>query len=123
MAHFAQLTPKYHVTQVIVINNDALNNLDFPQSESIGISLCRSLFGDTTNWVQTSYNASFRKNFAGIGSRYDSVLDAFIDPQPYPSWSLNTDTCKWEPPVPKPDDNKELYVWDETTKSWKPIGT
>lgn len=83
-------------------------------------------------WVQTSYNTrggvhlgqdlmpdggvALRKNYAGIGCTYDSVLDAFIPPKPYPSWLLDEDTCLWNSPIPSPDDG--LYDWDEETKSW-----
>ena len=79
-------------------------------------------------WIQTSYNTHggvhrlggtpLRKNYAGVGHIYDRHKDAFYEPQPYPSWTLNTTTCLWEPPVAYPSDDKS-YVWDETTKSWK----
>ena len=117
MANFAQLNEKYIVTQVIVVNNETIDNLPFPESEPMGVAFCQSLLGPTTNWKQTSYNASFRKNYAGIGFTYDQALDAFIPPQPYPSWLLNTTTCQWEAPVPYPNDGK-TYVWDEATLSW-----
>lgn len=84
-------------------------------------------------WIQTSYNTrggvhygpdgepdggeALRGNYAGIGCTYDPVLDAFIPPQPYPSWVLNTTTCQWQAPVPYPDDGK-MYIWDEATLSW-----
>ena len=117
MANFAQLNEKYIVTQVIVVNNETIDNLPFPESEPMGVAFCQSLLGPTTNWKQTSYNASFRKNYAGIGYTYDPALDAFIPPKPYPSWLLNTVTCQWEAPVPYPNDGK-TYVWDEATLSW-----
>jgi len=117
MANFAQLDGGYLVTQVIVVNNETIQDLPFPESEPMGVAFCQSLFGSTTVWKQTSYNANFRKNYAGIGYAYDSVMDAFIPPQPYPSWLLNTTTCQWEAPVPYPDDGKEYY-WDEVTLSW-----
>lgn len=117
MANFAQLNEKYIVTQVIVVNNETIDNLPFPESEPMGVAFCQSLLGSTTNWKQTSYNASFRKNYAGIGFTYDQALDAFIPPQPYPSWLLNTVTCQWEAPVPYPNDGKN-YKWDEATLSW-----
>lgn len=78
-------------------------------------------------WIQTSYNTRagvhttggipLRKNYAGIGYSYDSELDAFIPPQPYPSWFLNPSTCCWEPPIPYPDD-EHCYQWDETSQKW-----
>lgn len=116
MSHFAQLDGASNVTQVVVINNDAIDNLAFPDSEPVGTAFCQSLFGADTVWKQTSYNANFRKNYAGIGFVYDSVLDAFIPPKPYPSWLLNNSTCQWEAPVPYPSDGE--YYWDESTQSW-----
>lgn len=81
-------------------------------------------------WVQTSYNTKgnvhvlggtpFRKNYAGKGHTYDSVRDAFYQPQPYPSWTLNETTCKWEAPVAFPTDGK-IYEWDEDTTNWTEI--
>jgi hypothetical protein len=117
MASFAQLNENSIVIDVIVVNNDTIDNLPFPESEPVGVAFCQSLYGSTTVWKQTSYNANFRKNFAGIGYTYDPVLDAFIPLQPYPSWLLNTTTCQWQAPVPYPNDGKR-YVWDETTQSW-----
>lgn len=81
-------------------------------------------------WVQTSYNTlggvhklggtPLRKNFAGEGYIYDSERDAFYAPQPYPSWTLNEETCIWEAPVAHPNDGK-VYVWNETTKAWDEV--
>ena len=117
MANFAQLDGAYTVIEVVVVNNETINNLLFPESEPVGVAFLQSLFGSTTVWKQTSYNANFRKNYAGIGYTYDPVLDAFIAPQPYPSWVLNTTTCQWQAPAPYPDDGK-TYMWDEATLSW-----
>jgi hypothetical protein len=117
MAHFAQLNPAYVVIDVIVVNNDVIDNLPFPESEPIGIAFCQSLYGPETIWKQTSYNANFRKNYACISGNYDPVLDAFIGPKPYPSWLLNTTTCQWQAPVPYPNDGN-YYYWDEATLSW-----
>lgn len=117
MAHFAQLNEANVVAQVIVVNNATIDNLPFPESEPVGVEFCQSLFGPDTVWKQTSYNASFRKNYAGAGFTYDATLDAFIPTKPFPSWLLNTTTCQWEPPVPYPDDGK-MYYWDEATESW-----
>jgi|TARA_B110000263_G_C15302538_1_gene508730 hypothetical protein len=68
-------------------------------------------------WVQTYYDGSTRKNYAGTGFTYDSTKDAFIPPQPHSSWTLNETTCKWEAPVTKPDDDK-FYTWNEATTNW-----
>ena len=122
MANFAQLDGAYAVIEVVVVNNETINNLPFPESEPVGVAFLQSLFGSTTVWKQTSYNANFRKNYAGIGYTYDPVLDAFIAPQPYPSWLLNTTTCQWQAPAPYPDDGK-TYMWDETTLSWVLVET
>jgi hypothetical protein len=117
MAHFAKLDTNNVVTEVIVVNNAVIQNLPFPESESIGVEFCQSLYGANTLWKQTSYNASFRKNYAGFGYSYHADIDAFVAPQPYPSWILNTDTAQWEAPVPYPTDGK-MYFWDEPTLSW-----
>ena len=117
MAYFAQLDDASLVINVIAVNNDTIDNLPFPESEPIGVAICQSLYGSDTVWKQTSYNSNFRKNYAGFGFTYDSVLDAFIPPKPYPSWLLNTTTCKWNAPVPKPQDG-QIYYWDEATLSW-----
>lgn len=115
MAHFAQLDDSNVVTQVIVVANEELL-LDGAESETKGVIFCKSLFGDDTKWVQTSYNANFRKNYAGIGYTYDPIADHFYAPQPYPSWVLNDD-AQWEAPVARPDDNK-FYTWNEDTQEW-----
>jgi len=117
MANFAQLDAASIVTQVIVVNNATIDNLPFPESEPVGIAFCQSLYGPDTIWAQTSYNASFRYNYAGIGYTFDVTEQAFIPPNPYPSWLLNTNTYQWEAPIPYPDDGK-MYYWDETTLSW-----
>ena len=66
---------------------------------------------------RTSYNNNIRKNFAGIGYTYDPDRDAFIPPKPYDSWVLDEETCRWEAPVPYPDDGV-MYRWDEETTDW-----
>lgn len=117
MAHFAKLDDNNIVVSVDVVNNNDVNNLSFPESEPIGISFLVSLLGNGSVWKQTSYNAAFRKNYAGIGYTYDAILDAFIPPKPYPSWLLDTNTCQWQAPIPYPNDGK-MYIWDEATQSW-----
>lgn len=115
MAHFAQIDENNFVTQVIVVHNNELLDENGQESEAKGTEFCRNLFGGT--WMQTSYNGNFRKNYAGIGYTYDSGRDAFIAPQPFPSWTLNEDTSRWESPTPMPTDGK-MYQWDENTTSW-----
>ena len=115
MAHFAKLDENNNVIGVHVVNNDVIM-VDGVESEQAGIDFLSSLHGHT-NWKQTSYNGTFRKNYAGIGYTYDLQRDAFIPPQPYASWTLNEDTCQWEPPIPIPNDGS-YYEWNESTQSW-----
>lgn len=118
MAHFAELGDMNIVKRIVTINNEVMLDSDNTEQESLGIQFCENLFGGT--WVQTSYNNSFRKNYAGIGYTYDVVRDAFIPPRPYPSWILNEETCAWESPVPIPDLAEIACdsIWNEETKSW-----
>ena len=115
MAHFCLLNEENLVTQVIVVANQDTADQDGVENEAIGIAFCNNLLGG--RWVQTSYNANIRKNYAGIGYKYDATLDAFIPPQPFASWTLNEETAQWEAPTPYPDDEKR-YTWDEETTSW-----
>jgi hypothetical protein len=125
VAHFSELDENSKVLRVLVISNDDVGNLPFPESEPIGIAFCQSLYGSNTIWAQTSYNANFRYNYAGIGYTFDPTPlpnGAFIAPKPYPSWLLNTNTFQWEAPVPYPNDGGN-YEWDEATQSWVPVQT
>jgi hypothetical protein len=115
MAHFAELNENNIVTRVIVVANTELLDNQGIEQESKGILFCQQLLGG--NWKQTSYNGNFRKNYAGVGYTYDTTLDAFIPPQPYSSWILDTETCQWQPPTPMPTDGN-IYQWDEDTTSW-----
>lgn len=114
MAHFAQIENNL-VTQVIVVDNSDILDGDGNESESIGTQFCTDLLGGS--WVQTSYNGTIRKNYAGIGDTYDSTRDAFIAQQPFPSWALDETTCRWEAPTAYPDDGKS-YGWNEENTSW-----
>ena len=123
MAHFAKVV-NGTVSQVIVAEPEFFDT-----------------FVDSSpgTWIQTSYNTrggihyspetgepdggvALRKNYAGIGFIYDAVRDAFYAPQPYPSWTLNEDSCVWEPPVAYPTDG-ERYDWNEETQSWDAVET
>jgi len=115
MAHFAQLNEDNIVTQVIVVANQDTADKDGVENEAIGAAFCNNLLGGT--WKQTSYNAKIRKNYAGIGYKYDATLDAFIPPQPFASWTLDETTAQWKAPVDYPTDGK-VYSWDEATTSW-----
>ncbi len=117
MAHFARLSEDNVVLAIHVVNNNDVNNLPFPESEPIGVTFLTGVHGYPL-WKQTSYNANFRKNYAGESFTYDADLDAFIPPKPYPSWFLDMDTCQWVPPIPRPTDGK-VYYWDEATLSWQ----
>ncbi len=119
MAHFAELDDNKVVLRVLVVGNEDITDENGDEQESLGIALCNKLYGDST-WVQTSYNHNFRKNYAGKGYTYDQTRDAFIVRQPYPSWLLNEDTCRWNAPIAYPDDGKP-YSWDEDTTSWVEI--
>ena len=118
MAHFAEIDSNNVVLRVIVVDNVDTAMADGTETESIGIAHCQKLFGGT--WVQTSYNATQRKNFASKGYTYDSGRNAFIPPKPYNSWVLDESTCRWEPPVDAPSDASitNPYTWDEETTSW-----
>ena len=121
MAHFAQLNAENLVTQVIVVANQDTADQDGVENEAIGIEFCTNLLGGT--WKQTSYNSRIRKNYAGVGYKYDATLDAFIPPQPFANWTLNNETAQWEAPTPYPTDDKR-YTWDEATTAWVevPVG-
>ena len=128
MAHFAELDENDTVLRVIVVSDeDAID----------GEVFCNNLLGGS--WKQTSYNThggvhydpdtgtpddgvAFRKNYAGRGYVFDDGRDAFMTAQPYPSWTLNQNTCYWEPPVPKPvpplAESGGYYKWDEPTVNW-----
>jgi len=115
MAHFAQIDTDNIVTQVIVVDDNDILDDQGNESETMGVQFCTDLLGGT--WVQTSYNSHIRVQYAGIGDTYDATRDAFISPQPYPSWILNEDTCRYDSPVPYPTGDK-VHRWDEDTTSW-----
>jgi hypothetical protein len=107
MAHFAEIVDGI-VERVIVADTK---------------EWCESNLGGT--WVQTSYNTHggvhasggtpLNKNYAGVGFTWDGT--GFAAPQPYPSWTLNTESYLWEAPTPMPEDDK-TYFWDESTLAW-----
>ena len=124
MAHFAQIDENNIVTRVLVIEQDVIDTGEF---------------GDPATWVQASYNTragvyytpntstkdpdqskAFRKHYPGVGFKYDETRDAFIPPQPFPSWILDEDTCLWQAPVPIPPSSgeNEIHEWDEDSQSW-----
>jgi hypothetical protein len=126
MATFVKIENNIVITGVSVVN-DVLKDSNGIEQESIGIEFLKSLYGQNTNWKQTSYNTHggvhsnggtpFRKNHAGIGFTYDETRDAFIPIKPYNSWVLNEETCLWNSPIPMPNDGQR-YTWNEETQSW-----
>ena len=129
MASFAKIGLDSKVIEVLSVHNDELKDSNGNEVEQLGIDFLTILTGWSV-WKQTSYNTRrgehrlsktpLRKNHAGKGYTYDQARDAFIPPQPYPSWVLNEDTCRWDAPTARPDDDK-MYKWDEDTTSWKEI--
>lgn len=118
MAHFTKIDVQTNlVLEVNVVNNNDIGDLPFPESEPVGIEFLRPWSTPGTYWKQTSYNGNFRVRYAGIGYTYNIEYDAFIPPQPYPSWLLDVVILNWVAPVPYPSDGG-YYVWDESTLSW-----
>ena len=121
MAHFAEIDGEGTVLRVLVVADD---------QEARGQEFLADDLGLGGTWKKTSYNTAggvhanggtpYRKNYAGIGFKYDAVKDAFIPPKPFASWTLDAETCLWNAPTPMPTDDK-LYVWDEPTTSWKEV--
>ena len=128
MAHFAKLGKGNKVLRVEVISNEVAT------TEQAGVDFLNNLYGTNDVWKQTSYNTiagvhklggtPFRKNYAGVGFRYDQVLDAFIPVKPFNSWVLNETTCQWEAPIERPTlteeqiDNGNEYRWNEDNQTW-----
>ena len=128
MAHFAKLGTGNIIEKVEVVSNDIAT------TEQAGVEFLQNLYKDRAVWKKTSYNTiggvhltggtPFRKNFAGVGYTYDQTRDAFIEPKPFNSWTLNETTCLWDPPVARPEltqeqiDNNNYYTWNETNQTW-----
>ena len=122
MAHFARLGIGNIVKKVHVVNNNTATD------EQTGINFLQTLHKTDDKFVQTSYNTyggehrlggtPFRKNYAGIGYKYDQTRDAFIPIKPYNSWILNETTCRWQAPVAYPNDGK-FYNWNEINQNWQ----
>jgi hypothetical protein len=117
MAYFAKLGTGNIIETVISINNSVITDSNGIEQEQLGVDFINKLYNTRDVWKQTSYNNNFRKNYAGIGFQYDQTRDAFIAPKPYNSWILNEDTCKWEAPFAKPQDENR-YTWNESTLTW-----
>jgi hypothetical protein len=117
MAHFAELDENNIVTNIIVVHNNELLDENGNESEQKGIDFCVNLFGGT--WIQTSYNATMRKQYAGIGFSFNPLADVFIQPQPFPSWSLDSNH-DWQAPTPLPVHTPGDYSWswNEESLTW-----
>jgi hypothetical protein len=108
MAHFAKINQNNIVEQIIVIDNSY---------EHIGQEYINNELGLDGEWIQTSYNNNFRKQYAGIGYTYDRVKDIFVTFKPFDSWKLN-ENSDWEAPIPKPT-NESKWLWDDVEQIWK----
>ena len=124
MAHFAKIGDNNIVEQVVVVSNDVA------KTEQAGMNFLNKLYGTSDIWKQTSYNTRagihrlngtpFRKNFPGVGYKYDEDRDAFIPAKPYTTWVLDENTCTWKPPVEKTDYCLP-YTWNHSTQSWEQV--
>jgi hypothetical protein len=118
MAYFAQIDEDGVVLQVIAVSNTDAPDPAPEHSEPKGQAFIRDVLGLPGEWRQTSFNQSWRKNYAGPGFRYDSDADVFVAPQPFPSWSLD-ENHDWQPPVPYPlGADPMAFQWDEGTFAW-----
>jgi hypothetical protein len=113
IAHYAFLDNENIVTEVIV---------GIDETELIEGKNPEVWYGEFRGQTckRTSYNGNYRKNYAGLGYKYDEALDAFVPPKPYESWTLNEDTALWEAPVDYPTDG-EVYSWNEEDGSWDAV--
>ena len=119
MGHYAFLNADSVVTEVITgINETELIEGLLPETwyGNFRGQVCKRTSYNTYGGVHNSGGTPYRKNYAGIGYTYDTARDAFISPQPYPSWVLDEATCWWVAPVAMPSEG--LWVWDEATVSW-----
>lgn len=120
MAHYVFLDSNNIVTSVIMGRDENDDGIDWEQfySNEVGQPCKRTSFNTYGNTHKTG-GIPFRKNFAGIGFKYDEVRDAFIPPQPYPSWTLDEQSCLWQPPIPQPIDMHT--IWDEESLTWREL--
>lgn len=126
MAHYAFLDENNIVTEVIVGKDEGEEGVDWEvwYGEFRGQICKRTSYN--TRGGQHPNGTPLRKNYAGIGYTYDPARDAFIPPQPFPSWVLNENTCLWESPIPYPEDTgtkeePKIYAWDEQSVTWRLI--
>lgn len=126
MAHYALIDNNNIVVQVITGVDENITQIDTDGTKVGGSAEAWEAFYASRPWFaglrckRTSYNHRIRKHFAGVGYSYSESLDAFIPPQPFGSWTLNEDTCLWEPPTPYPTDGRR-YLWIEDDLNWQVI--
>ena len=123
MAHYAFINMQNIVTEVITGKDetDGPTNWEIHYG-NIREQVCKRTSYNTRGGQHLNGGTPFRKNYAGIGYTYDFGRDAFIPPKPFPSWTLDSNTCLWEAPVEMPSDGK-LYTWDEENQIWVEDGT
>ncbi len=121
MAHYVVLDENNIVINGFVGKNEGEDGVDWEQYYNAKRTSYNTRGGihydPETNEPSADQSKAFRKNYAGRGYTYDESRDAFIPPQPYPSWILNEESCLWDSPVPYPTDG-EMYTWNEETTSW-----
>jgi len=113
--YYAELDQENYVLRVICVNKNFCLNENGVFDETLGSEWCKNNLNGV-RWIQTSYTGEFRKNYAGIGDYYDEEKNAFITPKLYDNWIFDEETCKWIPPIPKPNSGK--YVWDQELTKW-----
>jgi hypothetical protein len=123
MAHYAYIDETNTVVSVITGRDEddlapgVTSWEDYYGAQRPGLTCLRTSY-NTRAGQHTSGGTPFRGNYAGVGYTYREDLDAFIPPQPYPSWTLNEECYCWEAPSAYPEDGK-LYTWDESEMTWK----
>jgi hypothetical protein len=123
VAYFAKLENNI-VVQVISVSNDVCGEptLGFPETESAGRAFIANTLKFDGVWKQTSFNNNFRKQYCGVGFTYLADADVFVAPQPFASWTLDSNH-DWQPPTPMPSDAsmENLYKWNEEELAWVAI--
>lgn len=122
MAHFAKLDENNIVLDILVVSNDDIQNLPFPQSEEVGITFLNS-FLPSSIWKQTSYNNNFRFRYACIGHTFHpdcGEYGGFSEPKVQDDFIWDASVCNWVPPIPYPQDGL-VYYWNLQQKQWSPV--
>lgn len=118
MAHYAFLNMENIVTEVIVGKDETDGNINWEiHYGNLREQVCKRTSYNTRGGVHINGGTPFRKNYAGLGYKYDESRDAFIPPKPYDSWTLNETSCLWEAPIAYPTDG-ERYEWNEEQQQW-----